>query len=72
MSECDDEVISNFKNLHACGYHVPPPSVEETGYFPYFLINSLRNCSATTSMLLSREIRISRIDLVLGSIATHL
>ena len=73
----------NFKNLHACGYHVPlppsPPSVE-TGFFPYFLINSRWNCWATISMLLSREIRIhtytyhsyiSRIVLLLGSIAIH-
>ena len=62
----------NFKNLHACGYHIPSSSSSvETGFFPYFLINSQRNCSATISMLLSREIRISRIDLLLGWIAIH-
>jgi hypothetical protein len=53
VSECDD-VISKIYML-VDKYHVPPSSVE-TEFFPYFLINSQRNCSATISMLLSREI----------------
>ena len=58
----------NFRNLHACGYHVPP-SVE-TGCFPWFFITSEMNLSAT-NMFLSLEIDSARICLFSGSIATH-
>jgi hypothetical protein len=46
-----------------------PPSVE-IECFPYFFINTFKNCSAT-SIVLSKEIRISRITLSIGSIATQ-
>src|ERR687892_2871904 len=59
---------STLRNLHACGYHVPP-SVE-IFCFPYFLINDCMNCSAT-SILLSIEMRMPRIILSFGSVATH-
>ena len=42
----------SFRNLHACGYHVPP-SVE-TGCFPYLFIRDAINRSAT-SIALSKD-----------------
>jgi hypothetical protein len=55
-----------FRNLHACGYHVPP-SVEML-CFPYFLVSDFINCSAT-SIFLSIEMRIPRIVLSIDLIA---
>ena len=61
---------SMFRNLHACGYQVPP-SVEIL-CFPYLLISDFINCSATSIPLsLYRERRMPRIILFIGSIATH-
>jgi hypothetical protein len=39
----------SFKNLQACGYHVPPPSVE-TGYPPYSFIICKRKRSEATNI----------------------
>ena len=59
---------SIFKNLHACGYQVPP-SVE-IGWSPHFSTILDRKRSAT-NIFLSFEMLIPRISLFLGSIATH-
>ena len=62
---CDDDLVSR---TEACEYQVPP-SVE-TGCSPYSFITFDRNLSAT-SMFLSLEVRITKIVLLVGSIATH-
>ena len=61
---------SNFKNLQAWGYQVPPPSSVDTDCLPYFVDNSWINNHSATSILLSTDIRIPRTILSIGSIAT--
>jgi hypothetical protein len=43
------------------GYHLPP-SVEETGYFPYF-IQFLKKLFSNKHALISKEYILTRIDL---------
>ena len=62
---CDDDLVSR---TEACEYQVPP-SVE-TGSSPYSFTTFDRNHSAT-SMFLSLEVRITKIVLLVGPIATH-
>ena len=57
-----------FKNLQACGYHVPP-SVE-TGCSPYFLIRDCIKRSAT-NIFLSFDMLIWRISRLSFSMAIH-
>jgi hypothetical protein len=58
----------SFRNLHACGYQVPP-SVE-TGCFPCLFMRDAINRSAA-SIALSKDTSIRRISLCFGSIATQ-
>ena len=59
---------SRFRNLHSCGYGVPP-SVESQ-CFPYFLIKCWMNCYAI-SIFLSKDILIPKTVLFAGSTAIH-
>lgn len=68
MSECDALYSKIYKLV---GTPCPPPSVE-SGCFPYSITKALRNLSAATrSIVLSKEIRIPRITLAKGSMATQ-
>jgi hypothetical protein len=51
------------------GYHLLAPSVEETGYFTYF-IRFLKKLFSNKHALIFKEYISTRIDL-LGSIAIH-
>lgn len=66
MSECD-VLYSKIYKLVGTMYRTP--SVE-SGCFPYSITKALRNLSATRSIVLSKEIRIPRITLAKGSMAT--